>query len=254
MSAPTAVAITEGAYHLHLARGRGDLDEAARLRFEVFHLELGEGLAGARATGRDLDEFDEACDHLIVRQTETSRVVGTYRMQTREQADAHRGFYCATEFGLDWLPTEVLAGGVEVGRACIDPAFRNRRVLLLLWKGLAAYLAARDKRYLFGCCSLPGLDPDAAWAAADALRAQGAWHRMWRVPAAAPGLVPPDRMRDGPPVALPMLFRTYVRFGATVCGGPVLDRAFGTTDFLVVLDRQQLSPEATALFFTAGTA
>lgn len=244
--------IVEGGYRIHLARGRDDLDEAARLRYEVFNLELGEGLEGAAATGRDLDEFDEACDHLIVRQGGTERVVGTYRMQTAAQARAHRGFYSATEFDLAALPDEVLADGIEVGRACIDQAFRSRRVLLLLWKGLAAYLQAYNKRYLFGCCSLPTLDPAVGWAAARELRAAGAWHPTWRVPAAHATALPEPVDALPPSVDLPMLFRTYLRFGAWVCGGPVLDVAFGTTDFLVVLDRRQLTPEAAAMFFTRG--
>jgi len=250
----TGLDLVEGGYRIHLAQGRDDLDAAARLRYEVFNLELGEGLAGAEATGRDLDDFDAACDHLIVRQAATGQVVGTYRMQTISQAVGHRGFYSATEFVLDDLPTEVLTHGVEVGRACVAQAFRSRRVLLLLWKGLAAYLHAHDKRYLFGCCSLPTLDPAAGWAVAEHLRSIGAWHPTSRAAAADGSAVPASvPFSDGTP-ELPMLFRTYLRFGAYVCGGPVLDRAFGTTDFLVILDRHNLTPEATAMFFTAGVA
>jgi len=49
------------------------------LRFEVFNLELGEGLAESYATGLDVDPFDEFCDHLIVEELATSEIVGTYR-------------------------------------------------------------------------------------------------------------------------------------------------------------------------------
>jgi len=139
-------------------------------------------------------------------------------------------------------------------RACVAQAFRSRRVLLLLWKGLAAYLHAHDKRYLFGCCSLPTLDPAAGWAVAEHLTSIGAWHPTWRAAATDPRAVPASvPFADGTP-ELPMLFRTYLRFGAYVCGGPVLDRAFGTTDFLVILDRHNLTPEANAMFFTTGVA
>jgi putative hemolysin len=53
---------------------------AQQLRFEVFNLELAEGLAESYATGLDIDPLDEFCDHLIVEELATSEIVGTYRL------------------------------------------------------------------------------------------------------------------------------------------------------------------------------
>jgi len=114
-----ALEIREGRYLARFARTTEELDAALRLRFDVFNLELGEGLNSSFRTGRDRDQFDEACDHLIVSETETDKVIGTYRMQTSEMAAAGSGFYTATEFDLSRLPSDALTEGIELGRACI---------------------------------------------------------------------------------------------------------------------------------------
>ena len=58
--------LTRAAYRLRLAESREDLESAFRLRYLVFNLELNEGLESAHQTGYDTDQFDKACDHLIV--------------------------------------------------------------------------------------------------------------------------------------------------------------------------------------------
>jgi putative hemolysin len=47
---------------------------------------------------------------------------------------------------------------------------------------------------------------------------------------------------------LPSLIRGYLRLGAVVCGPPALDREFGTTDFFILLDMQNLSNEYLSRF------
>src|ERR1044072_679507 len=78
--------IREGRYLLYFAQTPKELDAALKLRFEVFNLELGEGLESSFQTGRDRDEFDQSCHHLIVLDQQNNEVVGTYRMQTGEMA------------------------------------------------------------------------------------------------------------------------------------------------------------------------
>src|SRR5687768_15229227 len=77
------------AYSLRLAQTSEDLQAAQRLRYEVFNVELGEGLAKSHATGLDEDAYDAYCDHLLVVQEATGEVVGTYRLQTGQLAAAH---------------------------------------------------------------------------------------------------------------------------------------------------------------------
>ena len=121
-----AACLQQGAYELRFARRPEELDEILRLRFRVFNLELGEGLDESFASGRDRDEFDEVCHHLLVVDRRSKETIGTYRIQTSEMAATERGFYSAGEFQLAALPDRLLAGSIEVGRACIAREHRNR--------------------------------------------------------------------------------------------------------------------------------
>jgi putative hemolysin len=84
--------IREGRYLVRFAQTPKELEAALRLRFEVFNLELGEGLQSSFQTGLDRDEFDEACHHLIVLEMQKGEIIGTYRVQTGEMAAAAHGF------------------------------------------------------------------------------------------------------------------------------------------------------------------
>src|SRR5205814_1206938 len=122
-------------YTCRLARSSQDIRAAQSLRFMVFNIELNEGLEGSYVTCLDADPFDEVCDHLLVEQRATGEVVGTYRLQTGDEAARHLGFYSAQEF--DLTPYERhRAELIELGRACVHIQHRNLVVLGLLWKGI----------------------------------------------------------------------------------------------------------------------
>lgn len=246
--------IERGPYALRFARSRDELEQAQRLRFEVFNLEMGEGLEESFATGRDEDRFDPVCHHLLVLEP-AGRVIGTYRMQTAEMAAQNLGFYSAGEFRLDGLPAEIVGRAIEVGRACVAQEYRNRHVLFLLWQGLAAYMLHNRKRYLFGCCSLTSQDPVLGRRVMDHLVERGLVHPTvdvqpqpdWRC--YDEGLPAPPPHAAAEEVKLPKLFSLYLRYGAKVCGPPALDRYFKTIDYLVLLDLDDLGAEARAMFF-----
>src|SRR6266516_3227144 len=145
-------------YAARLARSADEVRRAQQLRFEVFNLELGEGLADSYATGLDVDPFDEFCDHLIVEELATSEIVGTYRLQTGQLAAANLGYYSEREF--DFAPYEPFrCEMIELGRACVHADHRNFNLLHLLWRGIAHYAVERKARMLIGCSSLTSLDP-----------------------------------------------------------------------------------------------
>ena len=240
--------LREGRYELRFARDPAELDAIQRLRFEVFNLELGEGLASSYATGRDVDEFDPVCHHLMVSDLEAGRVVGCYRLQTAAMAAANRGFYSAGLFDLSTVPPVALEMSVEVGRACIAESHRSSLVLFLLWRGLAHYVAHNQTRYLFGCCSLTSQDPREGSAVLRYLEDRGHMHPQWRLRPAA-GVACPIVEGVAPADGVPPLFRTYLRYGARVCGPPAIDREFKTIDYLVVLDVDALSRGSFRLFF-----
>jgi putative hemolysin len=239
-----------GRYVVRFARTPEELDAVLRLRFEVFNLELDEGLDSSFLTGRDEDEFDATSHHLLVCERSGGRAVGTYRLRTSEVDVEARGFYSAGEFNLACLPPQVAGESVEIGRACVAREHRNTHVLFLLWRGLAAYLRQNRKRYFFGCCSLPGADAREGLRVLKLLEREGHMHPTFYVPPRA-GFECEDggEGAGGGEPSVPKLFRSYLRFGAKVCGPPALDRAFKTTDFFVVFDAGEMDAKTRGLFF-----
>jgi putative hemolysin len=204
----------------------------------VFNLELGEGLQASYTTGRDEDQYDRCCHHLLVELANTGRVVGTYRLMTKKMAGA-RGFYSASEFHLDALPPWIVEEGVELGRACVAPDHRTGRVIYLLWKGIAQYLAYNRLRYLFGCCSLPATDPGQGLALHLQLAREGRVLDGF-ISRATPSCSCRDAVLSQDQISVPPLFKMYLNMGARVCSEPAIDREFGVIDFLIVLDVERL--------------
>ena len=236
-------------YQVRFAQTAEDVEAVFRLRFEVFNLELGEGLEASYATGRDEDRFDAHCQHLMVIHNDSGETVGTYRLQVAEAAEAGEGFYSASEFELSALPDDVISGAVELGRACIRSDHRNREALFLLWKGLTAYVIWNKKRYFFGCSSLTSTDPVEGLRTFEHLAQGGYVHARLCVPP-LPGFecVASGPEHPLPDVHIPTLFRTYLRYGAKVIGPPAIDRAFKTVDFLTLVDFDALDSKTIETF------
>jgi putative hemolysin len=235
---PRSHAPRAASYIVRLARDSADIEAAQRLRFQVFNLELNEGLDTAYLCGRDADRFDECCDHLLVEEARSGSVVGTYRLQTGQLAAAHHGYYSAQEF--DFAPFEpIRCETVELGRACVHKDHRKLAVLNLLWRGIAIYATERKARYLIGCSSLTSQDAAAGSAMYEALRAEHLVEERFRTePIGAYRIAAPEPSADLP--AVPKLLRAYLSIGAKICGSPALDREFKTIDFLTLLDLRAL--------------
>ena len=233
-------------YTTRLARSEAEIRAAQTLRFEVFNLELNEGLAHSYATGLDMDPFDAVCDHLLVEHVPSGSIVGTYRLQTGANAAKNLGYYCAQEFEFSvfepWR-NEI----VELGRACVHKQHRNLVVLGLLWKGIADYAQERGARYLIGCSSLTSQDPAEGASAYSALCRKNLADVAWRTQPLAAYDCPLDAVTEDA-AKIPKLLRAYLSLGAKICGPPALDRHFQTIDFLTVLDLESLSPETRARF------
>ncbi|MFZ0303580.1 MAG: GNAT family N-acyltransferase [Terracidiphilus sp.] len=253
-----------GAYSLRTARTRDDREAACRLRFRVFNVELGEGLDSSYETGLDTDRFDAVCEHLVVEEKSSGRVVGTYRMQSGATAARNLGYYSAQEFEL--RPYEPLRTGIlELGRAAIDRAHRTPEVLTLLWRGIAQYAHGMGLRYLLGCSSLNSVDPAEGWQMYSQLRNFRVGPEFETMPTAAYAcpnepqavstqtfackVTPKSQTQEhASPAALqvkvPKLLRTYLAIGARIAAPPAFDREFRTIDFLTLLDLEMLSAAA----------
>lgn len=243
--------IVQGKYVVRFARTREEVVAALRLRFAVFNLERGEGLATSFITGRDEDQFDSTSHHLILIDRSRRQLIGTYRLRTYELAKTIEGFYSSTEFDLSTLPLDVLENAIEVGRTCIAKPHRNTQALLLLWKGLAMYSLFHQKRYFFGCCSLSSQDPTEGGRVFERLSDEGHLHPEYRVHS-RPGFKclwykASTPYRSG--VAVPHVLRTYLRLGATLCGPPAMHRQFRTLDFFALLDVDRIDRRVHTMLF-----
>ena len=249
------VDITSGLLQVRLAESAADIDAAQALRYRIFYETMGARPdAGMAAIRRDFDPFDEICDHLLVldhgRGSGADAVVGTYRLIRRAAAERHGRFYSAAEYDISSLaayPGEVL----ELGRSCVDPAYRARAVMQLLWGGIAAYVFHYEIALMFGCASLPGTDPEALalplsylyyhHLAPPALRARALANRYVSMRRCDPSAIDPARTL----AALPPLIKGYLRLGGFVGDGAVIDYQFNTTDVCIVVQTDLVTDKYT---------
>lgn len=239
------------AYKVRLAETDSDVVAAQRLRFSVFNLEMGEGLSESESTGRDADVFDAVCDHLLIEHVVSSRIIGTYRLQTGTNAANKIGYYSEQEFDFSAFES-IRADTIELGRACITKEHRNMVVLGLLWKGIARYAKLHNARYLIGCSSITSTNPVVGIAAYRKLSKYLAGETFITVPTKeyrckvdAEEAEIRSALKE---LKLPRLMRAYLSLGARICGEPALDQAFKTIDFLTLLDLQSLGPRAMQKF------
>jgi putative hemolysin len=247
-----------GNLDVRLATTAEEIDAAQALRYRVFVEEMGATPSDeARRTQRDRDRYDDYCDHLLVLDhslgTGGAAVVGTYRLLRRSVAERHDGFYTQTEFDIG--PLLAVEGELlELGRSCVAPGYRNRPGMQMLWRGIGEYCLHYDIKIMFGCASLPGTD------IAELAPALTYLHHVHLAPPALRARALPDRyvaMDILKPedvdaaaaaeqfagraaiAALPPLIKGYLRLGALIGDGAVIDREFNTTDvcIIVVTDR-----------------
>src|SRR5918996_5034328 len=245
-------------FEIKITTAAKEIEEAQRLRFQVFNLEMSKGLKASYERGLDVDDFDPFCDHLIVRDQKNREVVGTYRLLLGSQAKKNIGFYSEREFNLDkikQLDGELL----ELGRSCARRDFRDRALIPLMWEAIAHYVTSHQVRYLFGCGSLYTTDALEVSEYFSMLKRKYYAPEEFRVqPVDAcrfDGVIDDLKVSDEHALflKLPSLIKGYLRLGALVCGPPALDREFGTVDFLVLLDIRNLSNQYLARFGLKGT-
>lgn len=249
------------------ARSTEQVCEAQQLRYRVFALEMGARLTPPPGTepGLDADHFDSFCDHLLVHARQDGRrarttLVGTYRVLSPAAARRAGGLYMDTEFDLAPL-TALRPDAVELGRSCVDPAWRSGAVIMALWSALGAYMRSHGAQTMIGCASIPlQANPQGV---ADLWQQLSLTHLVaprWQVKPLIG--MPPDVSSAGNPdtvpmlrlctaagariasgeLALPPLIKGYLRCGACLLGPPALDLAFNTADLPMMLQVGDLAP------------
>ena len=234
-------------FEVKIATEPSEIEEAQRLRFQVFNLELNKGLKASYQLGLDVDEYDPYCEHLIVRDLGSGDVVGTYRLLRGAKARRHIGFYSEKEFDLSRV--KALDGELlELGRSCARKDFRDRALIPLMWEAIAEQVKRYNVRYLFGCGSLYTTDIAEVSAIFSLLQNKYYAPPAYRVaPVAKCAFQNIEHVSVTDEQALfqklPSLIKGYLRIGAMVCGAPALDDEFGTADFFLLLDFGALKGE-----------
>ncbi|SIR13011.1 ornithine-acyl[acyl carrier protein] N-acyltransferase [Rhizobium sp. RU35A] len=243
-----------GTLETRLARNGREVDAAQALRYRVFVEEMHAQLPpDAMRRKRDVDAFDDICDHLLVVDTALDgdpedQIVGTYRLLRQDVAMAHGGFYTACEFDIEpLLARHAGKRFMELGRSCVLPHYRTKRTVELLWQGNWAYALRHGIHAMIGCASFPGVSPEQHALALSFLHHTVLAKDEWAA-SARPDLY---REMDLMPLeavnpkralmAMPPLIKGYLRLGAMIGNGAVVDQAFNTTDVLVVLPTESIS-------------
>jgi putative hemolysin len=238
-----------GVLEVRLAETDMEVEAAQRLRYHVFYQEMSAIPSPEMVqSGRDFDHFDDVCDHLLVVNRSVidddgqPAVVGTYRLMRDVDARRAGGFYTGSEYDispmLNGLPPNTKL--LELGRSCVLKEYRSRPgAMQLLWRGISVYLARFSIDVMFGCASFAGTDPKAL-----ALPLSYLYHFHLAAPEirvrANPSLyvdmnlMPKEAIDPKEAVrTLPPLLKGYVRAGAGIGDGAVVDRQFGTTDVFI---------------------
>lgn len=242
-----------GSLEVRLARSAAEVRAAQALRYRIFYGEM-QATADPRTflRRRDADVFDRYCDHLLVLDHDDveirpfrrarPRIVGTYRLLRQNVAERHRGFYTAGEFAIE--PLLARHSGLEfleLGRSCVMKPYRSKRTVELLWQGIWAYVLNHGIDAMIGCASFEGTDPETLAVPLSFLHHHASADADWLVEARPERAVAMNRL----PIeavdmraalsGMPPLIKGYLRLGAMVGRGAVVDRPFGTTDVMIVL-------------------
>ncbi len=130
------------------------LDELGRLR-EITFRASGEGTGHAA----DIDHFDRYYWHLLLWSKVNNELAGAYRAgHTDEIIRAHgvNGLYTHTVFRYDERLFMKIGSALELGRSFVRSEYqRHYAALLMLWKGIARFVAAHPQApVLFGAVSI----------------------------------------------------------------------------------------------------
>jgi len=239
------VKVVAGDYEVRLANTHPEIEAAQALRYRIFYEEMqAKPTPETMATKRDVDDFDEVCDHLLVldrrRGDGPESIVGNYRLMRRAAAAKIGRFYSSAEYDIQKMidyPAEVL----ELGRSCIAKDARNTATMQMLWRGIALYAYHYDIQVMFGCASFPGTDPTQHAQAMSYLYHHHLAPPEIRVRALASRYVKMDMLeRDAydarkAMARVPPLIKGYLRLGGFVGDGAVIDRQFNTTDVFIIV-------------------
>ncbi|WP_239634570.1 GNAT family N-acyltransferase [Paenibacillus sp. H1-7] len=230
---------------VRLAANSEEIEQAMRLRYQVF-VEEERNMMLLNENGLEQDPYDTYCDHLIVKDLDSDHVVGTYRLLPGERAISNIGFYSETEFDLSGIQ-EWKRDALELGRSCIDPAYRSGKAIQMLWEGIASYITEYDYRFLIGCASVHMQSMEEVNFIYSLLKHKQVitdrfgihphpTHQIQGLQQLECDLNEKELFRKLPP-----LMKGYQWLGAEIGGDPAYDAIFDTVDFFIVLEKDRVT-------------
>lgn len=233
-------------YDVVLAQTTEQIREAQALRYQIFSEELGAKL-NTPIPLHDVDHYDDFCNHILVRDVETQKIIGCTRILTSDKVNLAGGYYSESEFDLTQIH-QINGRIIEVGRTCVHIDHRRGSIMTLLWSGLARFMVEHQFDYLMGCASIPL--SDSSWLPLfDTLQQEYGSDETMRVTPKYPldkSVVITDKKAIDD---IPSLLKAYIRLGAKICGDPCWDPHFKVADVFIVVSTESLQKRYLKHFF-----
>jgi len=231
--------IDSGRYFVKTIETAEELKEVLTLRYSIFFEEL---MNKKNFFKEDKDKFDNICDHLVIVEKTTNKIVGTYRVNCSLFS---KKFYSANEFNIKNILKQT-GVKVELGRACIQQEHRKNAVIILLWRGIVEYVKETNAKYLFGVSSAKELNEERIVELFYYFKQNHYSENDLRV---VPKIsfkisklnkkIQNSFSTNMPEV--PGLIKFYLKAGSKICGEPAHDRKMKCYDFFTILDMSKIS-------------
>lgn len=243
----------KGRYHVRFAQNATDVQAAQELRFRCFRA-AGDGTH----MGVDQDDFDDKCQHVLIEDTRTKRLVCCFRILPIPDGSAINGSYSAQFYELSAL-SDFEGAMLELGRFCMDPECRDPNVLRLAWAALTRFVDQEGIQMMFGCASFEGTETAEYNDSFAMLRDRHLAPKRWLPRVKAPTVFrfslknksKPDRVRGLS--KMPPLLRSYLGMGGWVSDHAVVDRDLNTLHVFTGLEIGRI-PAARVRLLRALTA
>ena len=205
----------------------------------------------------DSDEYDKFCDHLVVidKSVADDFVVGTYRLLLKPKFLARQRFCSESEFDISKLLDGNKSTLLEAGRSCVHEQYRDGRIIRLLWRGLATYIVNNRVDLIFGCASFPSSNYKLFIKQLSYLYH---YHKTPKTLSTSPvkkleanfNIMHKNKIDIEQEFRnLPPLIKAYIRVGAWIGPGAIVDLKFNTTDVLIVLNSKKILKKYAQLSF-----
>lgn len=242
------LALRRGRYTARIAESGEDLRRAQELRYLTFVAARNEARSPDHDTGRDADDFDQSCTHVLVEEQRTGSVVCCFRLLVLKSGSEIGRSYSAQHYNLSALETYD-APMVELGRFCIHPDWKDPDILRVAWGAMTRFVDAAGVEMLFGCSSFHGTEAETYLDAFALLKDAHIAPKRWLPRVKAPDVFRfaqslrqrrPDARRAMQ--AMPPLLRTYLMMGGWVSDHAVVDRDLNTLHVFTGLEIRSIPP------------